>query len=265
MSGNWWWLLLPVALLLLPSLFQDRMVYFPRAYEPGMAVPAPLTRLRYRTGQGEQSAFWWPPAAGEARRVWLVFGGNASLALDWLPVLAALSDARDGFLLLDYPGFGDNEGRPSAAASQEGAEAAWAALARHLAVPPVALERRLALLGHSIGAAAALRFAQGHRPQRLVLVSPFTSLRAVAQYHYGAWVGPLVRNDYDNGAALAALAGTPAVLIHGSADEVVPVAMGRELAQAHARLRYVEIPGARHNDIFDRGGSALREALAGPP
>ncbi len=46
-------------------------------------------RLPFSTAQGRQVAFFVPPAAPEAKNypVWVVFGGNAMLALDWADML----------------------------------------------------------------------------------------------------------------------------------------------------------------------------------
>ncbi|MBA3963805.1 MAG: hypothetical protein H0X40_18155 [Chthoniobacterales bacterium] len=39
-------------------------------------------------------------------RVWVLFCGNGSLALDWLPLARRDQNTGDAFLLIDYPGYG---------------------------------------------------------------------------------------------------------------------------------------------------------------
>jgi acetyl esterase/lipase len=51
----------------------------------------------------------------------------------------------------------------------------------------------------------------------------------------------------------------PAVLVHGTADEVVPVEMGRGFPGA----RVVELPGADHFDVVDPQTEAFQEATMG--
>lgn len=41
----------------------------------------------------------------------------------------------------------------------------------------------------------------------------------------------------------------PVIVFHGSDDRMVPVSHGRALSQASSRARFLEIPGATHNEI----------------
>ncbi len=51
------------------------------------------------------------------------------------------------------------------------------------------------------------------------------------------------------------------LIIHGDADEVIPYAMGQELAAAIPGARLITVPGGHHNDLFALRGQALRAAL----
>ena len=51
--------------------------------------------------------------------------------------------------------------------------------------------------------------------------------------------------------------------MHGDADEVVPVAMGRALAQTFpAMITYHELPGVTHN-LLERAAPLLAQAIEG--
>lgn len=68
-------------------------------------------------------------------------------------------------------------------------------------------------------------------------------------------LGPLLRHQFDNVASLKAILSQkemPEICIfHGEADDIAPSKMGRSLAQlAPNRMKFFEIPGASHNDIF---------------
>ena len=54
-----------------------------------------------------------PPGNDSVQRVWVLFGGNAGLALDWLGLLTQVNSPGVGFLLIDYPGYGACEGSAS--------------------------------------------------------------------------------------------------------------------------------------------------------
>lgn len=269
-------LVLLVLLLFAAQLFQDRLIYFPRSYTLAPdALPPPLQLIAYETASGRHFAFYLPPRANQPqqahtrsdqpRRIWFVFGGNATLALEWRSWLQATLADNDAALLFDYPGFGFNAGRPGTTAILDSSNAAFSALASHLHLAVPELQQRLAVLGHSIGAAAALQFAQRHPPRQLVLLAPFTSLRAEAQAVYGAWVGPFVRNDFDNVAALKQLnpRHTSVHVLHGRDDNIVPARFSRELAAMFPWLHYTEIEKAGHNDLLERADTALQDLLRG--
>jgi len=245
-------------------VFQERLIYFPRryAFAPDQ-LPAPLVAVRYSTEAGVQTAFYVPPPSGRRVRLWLVFGGNAMTALDWLWWVAEHPDRDAAFLLVDYPGYGFSAGRPSRQSIAEASDAAFAALAALLQVPPEQLARETSLLGHSLGAAVALEFATRHRPKALVLTAPFTRLADVAARFYGPWIRPMVRERYDNLARLAELAAErpPIVILHGRDDEVIAFDFGRQLAASAPWARFVPLDRVRHNDVYDLAAREVREAM----
>jgi pimeloyl-ACP methyl ester carboxylesterase len=52
-------------------------------------------------------------------------------------------------------------------------------------------------------------------------------------------------------------------IVHGDADEIVPVAMGRALAQSFpAMITYHELPGVTHN-ILERAAPLLMQTIEG--
>src|SRR5690606_35669174 len=145
---------------------QRSLIYFPRRYVANAAtdpiLESQFDKIRYRTSQGEQTALYVPPkgrAADRPERVWACFGGNASVALAWLDMALEAPDPDVAFLLIDYPGYGFNEGKPTRATITDGADAALTALAERLGIARAQLDRQVSLIGHSLGAAVALELA----------------------------------------------------------------------------------------------------------
>jgi hypothetical protein len=105
-------LLLAVLILAaLLILFQRRFFYYPRKYSAGEIEAAEkqgATVLGYETSQGRQTAFLYgtPPSGTLISRLWIILGGNAMTALDWLEILKDCQLSTGGFLLVDYPGYG---------------------------------------------------------------------------------------------------------------------------------------------------------------
>ena len=256
-------LLLALAVVLIPAALlyfrQHSFIYHPRKYAPGYerVLPPGAVPLRYATvGAGNQVAFYVPPRSGAAQptRVWVMFSGNASVALDWLDVVAMSRNEADGFLLIDYPGYGASEGVAAIATTRGSAEKAVSTLADQLQMPENDLSKRLNVLGLSLGAAAALDFATHKSAERIILIAPFTTLREVAARLFSKPASYLLIENYDNRSRVEELdtrePPPQIVIFHGTADTLIPSHMGRQLAEsAPAIARYVPIEGATHDTI----------------
>lgn len=241
-------------------IFQHKLIYFPRSYDANSIAPLlqRVSALEYYTDEGKQVAFYLPPrreSQNAPERVWILFGGNASLALNWQDFAQRYPDERAGFLLIDYPGYGKCEGKASPETILQSTEKAVAQLASYLGIERTHVESHLGVVGHSLGTAAALQFAVRHPVERIVLIAPFTSLRDMACRVVGIPLCYLLLHHYDNRARLSELAARetpPAVtIIHGDNDSVVPVAMGRALSRMFPHMvTYLEIQNGDHNSVL---------------
>lgn len=243
---------------------QNYLVYHPRSYSFSLSqLPTTVRPIAFATRQGMQKAFFIPPRSGKLNALWVFFPGNGSAALNWLAWTDRYPDTGTGFLLIDYPGYGFSKGDPSAEAILEVSERAFAQLAVELAADQAQLWHKTSVLGHSLGAATALQFATKHTPQRVVLVSAFTSLEAIGKRILGAWAGPLINNEYDNLDRIKELESRKVSLniVHGSDDEIIPVDFGRELSQKFPWADYQEVNGAHHNDVFEVGRTAILRSM----
>ena len=251
---------------------QGYLIYHPRPYAPGAlaALPPRLVELAYDTAQGPQVAFYLPPhecPPHAPETLWVLFHGNGSLALEWLAYLPAERQSHTGFLFIDYPGYGKSAGRSSRNAIIASFEAALQTLQQRYPTMHSAVEHSLNVLGYSLGAAAALEFALRYPTQHIVLLAPFTSMHDIAS-HMVVWpVTALLQERFDNLQALATLAQRPmpsaVTIVHGDADDVVPVTMGRTLAQRFpAMITYHELPGITHS-ILAHAVPLLAQVMAG--
>jgi len=248
---------------------QHKMIYFPRSYDAIDLQHEDVVDLNFVTGEGKQTVFYYPPPANPDKppaKLWVVFGGNASLALDWYDFVSGYPDKEAGFLMVDYPGYGKCQGTASPDSILESSRRAMSALAAHLAVDDEQLIEHLRILGHSLGAAAGLQFAVQYPVKEVVLISPFTSLRDMAEIVVGRLLAKTLLDNFDNRARLAELAAwptPPAVhLFHGNRDDVVPVRMGRELAELYPHLiAYHEIDGGDHNRILTTADQEIYQAM----
>ena len=117
------------------------------------------------------------------------------------------------------------------------------------------------LVGRSLGSSLAIQLAAEEPVSRLVLITPFASIRAIAQRV--AWflpMGLLLRDPYDS-CRYAPGVRCPTLVIAASHDEIVPLADTRQLVAAFppdvATLRVLD--GTDHNSVS--GEAEFREAL----
>jgi hypothetical protein len=250
--------LILLGLISLLVLFQHRLIYFPIRYSTNQleeARTAGLQEVKFRTSQGNQVAFFWREgnSATAPQSLWLVFGGNGDVALAWMTLIRAFPNPRSGYLLIDYPGYGICEGNPSPKTILETSQCALQTLleTEGWKVGPDSL----CVLGHSLGGAAALQFASEHFVSKIVVVSTFTTMDDMVRTQIRLPLGRLLRHRFDNIASLKVILSQKDVpqiwVFHGQADEIIPPKMGLTLASLDPiRIKFSEIPGAHHNEVF---------------
>ena len=249
--------------LLMFYLGQGRMIYFPRSYATNTPLLEKVTAHSYDSDGKKQWVYLLkrdgagPPDRVSPDRVWWLFGGNGSAALDWVSLVEkADPSANHAFVLFDYPGYGFNSGRPGPKAIFQSVDDAIPVVAGQLALEPEALMNRSGGMGHSLGCAVALDSANRHGWSRVVAVSPFTTMQAMAERSVGGLLSKLLSHHYDNEVSIDALVerGDARVTIfHGDADNIVPYEMGRALAgrdESGGVVDFVPVPRAGHNDII---------------
>ncbi|MEI8037951.1 MAG: alpha/beta hydrolase [Verrucomicrobiota bacterium] len=256
---------IPLGLL---AACQSKLLYFPRSYPPGAsarwASQAPGQAVDFHTSQGHQRAFL-QGRLHAPRNLWLVCAGNGSLALDWSDWIASHGPPEDAWLLVDFPGYGDCDGAPNPQHIRESFAAVVPLACRSIGWPAHPDSSRLRFFGHSLGSAACLLGASEFQIQRGVLLAPFTSTMDMTRVVTGMPLGWLVWHRFDNAARLAELAARgpgKVIILHGTADEVIPVAMSQALAARQpALIQLRQVPGGRHNTIQTEHAEELATAL----
>ncbi len=215
------------------------------------------------TEDGVQLHGWWLPSttAKEARFTMLFFHGNAG------NISHRLSEARGwvkrgvSILLFDYRGYGKSGGsirKESDLYLDAKAAFAWLQTEKHRNSSDVIL------YGESVGAVPAIQLAAENRFKTVILEAPFTSLREMAKIHYGFAPGFLLRDfEMPNAQRIQKLK-SPVFILHGTADEIVPLSMGRKLFELAPKPKELfEVPGAGHNDLSLSAGEAFYERPLG--
>lgn len=247
---------------------QSNLIYFPRPYGPNTVTEwqreTAGKTISFKTSQGNQRAFLQGNLK-TPRNLWIVCGGNGTVALDWSEWLTKNAPKEDAWLLVDFPGYGNCEGSPSPDRIHENLAAVVPLAWREAGGQKFPDPKRLRIFGHSLGAAACLIAASEFKIQRGVLLSPFTSTMDMSEVMTGLPLGFLVWHRFDNQARLSELTARgegKIIILHGDADEVIPVEMSRKLAsQNKERVHLIEISDGRHNTIQEANAAELANAL----
>jgi alpha-beta hydrolase superfamily lysophospholipase len=169
-------------------------------------------------------------------------------------------------LAVDYRGFGKStELLPSEETAAEDAQTAFDELKRR---QPNSARRFI--YGHSLGGAlavdlAAREFNGGNAFAGLIIEATFTSIPDVIRGMKWGWVpgiGLAVTQPFDSATKIARVK-SPLLILHGTADSVVPHSMADALfaAAGSSDKRVVKIEGGSHSGSSRIGGSAYRDAV----
>jgi len=239
--------------------FQSHLIFPTHAVPDAGPLPPGSERLEIKSSDGKrlQGVHIAPSARGEGEGTLILgFGGNAWNGEDVASYLHELYPGAD-IVTFHYRGYRPSAGSPSAEAILADAPLIYdAALKR---VP----RKRIVAIGFSIGSGVAARLSAERPLDGLILVTPFDSLKAVAQSMY-PWlpIGPLFGHEID---AAGGLTDVPTAIVAAERDEIIPRERTDALRETVRNLVFDRtIRRAGHNDIYARSDfhEAMREALA---
>jgi len=243
------------------TMWSPDEIIFPRHAVPRAGpFPPGAEELELTVQDGHKLAGIHIPADEPAkdRTLILGFGGNAWNGQDVAEYLHELFPDYD-VVAFHYRGYKPSGGSPSAEAL-----IADAPLIHDLAVERLQPKRTVAI-GFSIGSGIAAHLAATRDLDGLILVTPFDSLKAVAQSMY-PWlpIGPFFGHEIDTAEAIEKTQ-VPVAMIVAERDEIVPAERADALRRRVPNLAFDRtIPRSGHNDIYARSDfqDAMREALA---
>ena len=239
--------------------FQSQLIFPVHAVPAAGPFPAGAERLSLKTPDGEVlHGIHVPPEAVDASRTLILgFGGNAWNGQDVAEYLHQLYPAHD-IVAFHYRGYWPSTGSPSGEALSADA--------------PLVYDEAVGLIkpahvvgvGFSIGTGVAAQLSAKRKLDGLVLVTPFDSLKAVAQSMY-PWlpIGPLFAHQID---AVGPLGNNPVPvgILAAGRDQIVAPERTESLRKLVPNLVFDRtIAEAGHNDIYARSDfqNSMREAL----
>ena len=247
----------------LSQLF-GKMIFVPRdRSEWGLTAPfvssSSITMLykmppeqfaKYGSYKGSCIPCLYIPCSRPTSKILVYFHGNAEdvcSSVSWLTNLAKYLHIH--VLAMEYKGYGLYSGSPSAKAVLEDADTIYKYLNTGLRFST----DDIILFGRSIGSGPACYLASKYNPNSLVLMSAFTSIRAVAKEYVGSLLQYLVADRFNNKECLSKVK-CPVLMLHGKSDNIVPCVHSVEmskLVKGYCKLHISEAMGHNSMDFIE--------------
>jgi uncharacterized protein len=236
---------------------QRKLMYLPDATRvaPASVGLAGVEERVLPTPDGARVVAWYGRAAA-GRPTLLYLHGNAGNLANRSERMRKYLSRGLGVFMMSYRGYSGSTGRPTEANNVADAKLAYEALIAEGVRP-----EEIIVYGESLGSGVAVQLAAAKPVAGVVLDAPYTSIVDVAAGAYPYLpVRPFLLDRYETLRHLPAVT-APLLVVHGEADEVIPVAMGRAVyAAAKGPKEIVTFPGAGHSDhhFFGSGEQILR-------
>jgi uncharacterized protein len=213
-----------------------------------------VTVVTITTEDGERLYGWWkPPAPGRGAIV--VLTGKGVIVSDYAGLFGDLSASGFGVLGIDYRGNGVSTGSPSEAGLRADARAAFDFV--RAALP----QAKIAVLGESLGTGIAVGLAHDRPAAGVLLNSPYASVVRLFELRGSPLPYRWLMADQLDSEALIGSIGVPVMILHGTADDAIPIAEARRLyAAAREPKTMIEVEGADHVAVWF--GPTRERALA---
>jgi uncharacterized protein len=210
------------------------------------------------TEDGERIVGWWapPPARGG---VVLFLHGTPSTLLDTVWRLPDLRKSGLGVMAIDYRGYGDSTGSPSELGFRSDARAAFDF------IRTVAPASKVAVFGESLGTGIAVALARDRPLAGILLNAPYASVLRLFELRGPPLPYRWLLADQFNSEALIGGIGVPVMILHGTADNSIPVTEARRLYAAASEPKImIEVEGAGHLSAWEGGARepALKALVA---
>ena len=238
-----------LSLLFSLRLGQTRLMFFPPPDTQATPADEGLSYENVWLLAPGQVHGWWIPAATAQAPVLLYLHGNGSNIGDLIGRASRFHRLGLAVLLIDYRGYGNSNGPfPNETRVYEDAEAAWFYLTQTRQLAPT----QIIVYGQSLGGAIAIELAIRHPVAGVIVESTFTSMKAMVDWAIPYQLFPInwiLTQHFDSLSKIRSLH-TPILLIHGTADQTVPVQMSRALFQAAPQPKQLLlIPEAGHDNV----------------
>lgn len=237
---------------------QEKLLFHPEPLAPKFKFDLPYTSEVYiDVPDAKLHALYLHQPAAQSKGIVLFLHGNAGNLETWFTHADFWLSTGYDVLMPDYRGFGKSTGKiESEAQLNDDVLRAWNYVAHNYQ------DKKKVFYGRSLGTGLAAKLATQTPADLVVLVSPYTSMTAMAQEYY-PWVPSLILRYPLTTDQLLPQLNTKILLLHGTSDKLISSEHSKRLVKLNPKAHLVEIDGAGHGDIhnFDAYTTTLKAAL----
>lgn len=249
-------LLLYVVICLFFYFFQERLIFYPTRLSSDVefSYTAEFEEHFFEVEEGVRLhglLFRARPAGSinsdqEHSSKGLVFylHGNAGALDSWgYAADVFLAEGYDVFIL-DYRGYGKSEGTISSKKQfLADVELVWKEISKQYR------QEEIIITGFSIGSGPAAWLASQNKPKMLILQAPYYSLKDLAKRYFPVLPAALLRYNFTTAEYLRQVE-APVVLMHGTADEIIPYESSLMIKEALGeKATLYSLEGLGHNNM----------------
>ena len=236
-------------IVLITFVFQRSLLYFPSKEKIDVSYysNSGLKEVKFTTSDGLVLKSLFKKPISQDKHTILIFHGNAGHIGHRVKKFKRFIENGYGLLLLEYRGYGDNQGKPTEKGLYEDGLAAINFLSRQNISP-----EKTIVYGESLGCGIATKLSKDTAFKAIILEAPYTSITDVAQHHY--WYMPvkwLILDSYDIIGIIDKIK-SPLLLIHGEKDNIIKIKFGKKVFDSAPKPKQaLYIPNAGHNDLYE--------------
>lgn len=208
----------------LPSHVSERLIDTPDG------VKLQLLYFRHEKGSG---------------KVVIYFHGNAGNLYGRIREGERIFAMGHDVVISGYRGYGKSTGEPTEDGVYTDGRTVCDYVNRTLGYP----DERIFIYGRSIGTTVAVDVSMDRNFGGVILVTPLSSAEDFISAKYPDMFSGIGRGHFESEKKMARLK-LPLLVIHGTADEVIPYELGMKLYNSYnGKKKFVSIQGGRHNDL----------------
>ena len=242
-------------------LIQDQMIFYPQKINQSdleaIKKYQNVKEINLKTRDSIEIKGWFiDNRSTEKTKILFYFGGNAEEVSYMIPEATIFKGY--SVVLINYRGYGQSQGKPN---EKNFCSDALEIYDYFLNRPDI-IDPKIIIMGRSIGTGVAVYLARNRKCDGVILVSPFSDFKTLAQEQFPFLPVSLVVKYKFNSIEKAPFIKVPLLMVIASEDKTVSPKQSRRLAEKWGgKVIIKEFSDADHNTFGDGYWQSIQEFL----